>query len=363
MAIKEKCFICGDKNAELGFDMQSSYQYRVCPVCGKYILPESTIKMLLDESPHNKYYKLKLAQFLFYNKFAGYQFIGTDEEFIDYKIELPKLNLKEFELKLVTEDKVNNWFPKTFSERIDKILMQFYKKMNYIGENLEYTYLELLDIFLIDHRDTDINSIVNSSSVPVKYKDQIYYITDFLYKSKYMLTIVPSVPNGAKWHSKITVQFTPEGLVRIDDLQRKQANNKDVFVAMSFKDDNNYIFEAIKNGITDAGYSDKFMKKIIHNKQIVPYMLRLIKDCKFLVMDITDPNYGAYYEAGYALGLNKEVIITCKKDIFEKKEFNNPLEERALKPHFDIAQRQILVWEDASDLTKQLTQWIKFLIG
>ena len=58
------------------------------------------------------------------------------------------------------------------------------------------------------------------------------------------------------------------------------------------------------------------------------------------------------------MGLGKEVIITCSKEIFSKKDFANKLEEKALKPHFDIAQKQILVWEDTADLTKQLKEWI-----
>ena len=35
--------------------------------------------------------------------------------------------------------------------------------------------------------------------------------------------------------------------------------------------------------------------------------------------------------------------------------------ERYLKPHFDIAQKQILIWNDESDLTKKLSEWIKAL--
>lgn len=33
-----------------------------------------------------------------------------------------------------------------------------------------------------------------------------------------------------------------------------------------------------------------------------------------MVVDITYPNYGAYYEAGYAQALGKEVIICCRKE-------------------------------------------------
>ncbi len=111
------------------------------------------------------------------------------------------------------------------------------------------------------------------------------------------------------------------------------------------------------------------MDEIVHNHQIVPEMLRLIKETRFMIMDITQPNFGAYYEAGFAQGLEKEVIITCSKEVWDKKDFSCDLDkdcrykEIASKPHFDIAQKQVLVWKDYKDLTKQLTEWIKHIIG
>ena len=38
-----------------------------------------------------------------------------------------------------------------------------------------------------------------------------------------------------------------------------------------------------------------------------------------LILEINEPNYGAYYEAGYALELGKEVIITCNAEVFSHK--------------------------------------------
>ena len=139
---------------------------------------------------------------------------------------------------------------------------------------------------------------------------------------------------------------------------------------------------AIRQGIINAGYSPEFIDEIIHNHQIVPEMLRLIRECRFLILDITDPNFGAYYEAGYAAGLDKEVIVCCKKEVFDRKIFQceylddvkvenkQELKEKgcayfvkATKPHFDIAQKQTLVWDNYEDLTKKLTFWIKSIIG
>ena len=163
------------------------------------------------------------------------------------------------------------------------------------------------------------------------------------------------------------VQLSPKAWTKIYDLQEKQVFNKDIFVAMTFHKSANIIRRSIKKAIEEAGYSSVMMDEVVHNHQIVPEMLRLIREAAFVIMDITQPNFGAYYESGYALGLGKEIIITCRKDVWDNKDYACEMDKQcqfkkiATKPHFDIAQKQILVWEDYSDLTKKLTEWIKFL--
>lgn len=377
MGIREKCIVCGDKKAELGFDLQSSYRYISCPICGKYILPESTLLDFVSNPLQTQGMKQKLAHYLFYNKFDGYQFVGTQEEFNICEQELPQLGLSSLKIKKVTQEEVNSWYPKTFAEKIDKILLYLNKRNQYIGEVRKYSYLDLLDIYMIDCEEIDPNS-----PVPENYRNQIYYYSEYLRESGYMKVIVPAVINGAKWSNNITFQFAPKGLARIDELQKSQSNNNNVFVSMAFNNGTEGTRNAIRQGIIEAGYSAEFIDEIIHNHQIIPEMLRLIRECRFLILDITDPNFGAYYEAGYAAGLDKEVIVCCKKEVFERKDFQceyldnvkvknkQKLQKdgcgyfaKATKPHFDIAQKQTLVWDDYNDLTKKLTLWIKSIIG
>ena len=171
----------------------------------------------------------------------------------------------------------------------------------------------------------------------------------------------------------IELSITPKGLAKIYEFHEAQVFNKNVFVAMSFSRSTVGIRNAIKKGIKDAGYSPEIMDEIVHNHQIVPEMLRLISESKFVIMDITEPNFGAYYEAGYAQGLGKDVIITCRADVFGMRDFRCEyktdddrscgFKTTALKPHFDIAQKQILIWDDCKDLTKKLSEWIKYIIG
>ena len=161
------------------------------------------------------------------------------------------------------------------------------------------------------------------------------------------------------------ISLLAKGYEKVEKLQATDIANKNVFVSMAFSDGTANTREALRSGILDSGFSPEFLDEIIHNKQIVPEMFRLIRECRFLILEISDPNYGAYYEAGYALGLGKEVIICCSEETFNKK-YETAEEQkyaRYLRPHFDIAQKQILIWKDYQDLAHKLTEWIKALFA
>jgi nucleoside 2-deoxyribosyltransferase len=61
-----------------------------------------------------------------------------------------------------------------------------------------------------------------------------------------------------------------------------------------------------------------------------------IRQVRFVICDLTHGNHGAYWEAGFAEGLGKPVIYTCKKAVFEGAEGE--------KPHFDTNHHQTIVW-------------------
>lgn len=92
------------------------------------------------------------------------------------------------------------------------------------------------------------------------------------------------------------------------------------------------------------------MDEIEHNHQIVPEMLYQIREARFIVADFTNHNNGAYYEAGYALGLGKEVIHVCNKARFGE------------DGHFDIKQINTVLWEEPDDLRTKLSARIKATI-
>lgn len=148
--------------------------------------------------------------------------------------------------------------------------------------------------------------------------------------------------------------LTYEGLRKINELQQNTNNSKKIFIAMSFDKSVEYIESAFKEAIANAGFLPMIIKDKEHNNYIMPEIFYEIENSSAVVMDLTLQNFGAYYEAGYALGLNKQVIACCKEEVFK-----NP----AKKPHFDIAQKSMIVWKDEKDLKEKLTKRIKYTVN
>ena len=63
-----------------------------------------------------------------------------------------------------------------------------------------------------------------------------------------------------------------------------------------------------------------------------------IRDAKFVIVDLTHDNNGAYWEAGYAEGLGKPVIYICEKKKFDEK-----------KTHFDTNHCTTVPWSRDDD--------------
>lgn len=330
-----------------------------CPTCGKYILPEKSRYIYNSVATTCGNDNIKAREFLFYHKKDQLTyFLGSQEEYKDFKLTFPR-----DDVRLVTQQQIENWYPNKLSQILDFAIQYFNEKQEYFGQRIEYSLYQLRSIYFID-----ANNVQFEDEIKAPYREQIFYITNCLGEMGLLISSsIISVGGHLAWSKCIGITLTPKGIEKAVQLQDSQ--NRDVFVAMSFHKSANDIRKAIKQGIEDAQYSSLLMDEVVHNHQIVPEMLRLIKETRFMIMDITQPNFGAYYEAGYAQGLGKEVIITCSKEVWDKKDFSCDLDkdcrykEVANKPHFDIAQKQVLVWKDYKDLTKQLAEWIKHIIG
>ncbi len=169
---------------------------------------------------------------------------------------------------------------------------------------------------------------------------EIYGILDALVELGYL---AHSVDNNYVY------RISAKGWEKISEIEHQNEINNQGFIAMAFKEETKSISDSFKNAIKRCGYIPKRIDEKEHNKQIVPEILFEISRSKFVVVDITYPNYGAYYEAGYAEALGKEVIICCRDTDF--------------KPHFDIAQKSAIVWKNEDDLEERLFRRIEATVG
>ncbi len=137
-------------------------------------------------------------------------------------------------------------------------------------------------------------------------------------------------------------RLTMKGWQHFHVLQRSAIHSKTAFMAMPFG--NEIITQMVNNVFRDAVKETGFTLKPVTDEPragSIDDRIRVeIRLCRFLIADLTYGNQGAYWEAGYAEGLDKKVIYTCEKSFFDEK-----------KTHFDTNHHQTVVW-DAADPVK-----------
>lgn len=117
------------------------------------------------------------------------------------------------------------------------------------------------------------------------------------------------------------------------------------FVAMSFDKD---LEEAYEKGILpalkiDCKLDPMRVDKVYHDEKICNKIIAEIRLSQFVVADFTKHKPNVYFEAGFALGLGRPVMWSCRKDDFTKE-----------KAQFDTRQYPHIVWTTPEDLRDKL---------
>jgi hypothetical protein len=122
------------------------------------------------------------------------------------------------------------------------------------------------------------------------------------------------------------------------------------FVAMSFHDSLLECYDAgIFLAVKDCKMDPIRIDRVHHNEKICDKLIAEIRTSQFLVADVTLQRPGVYFEAGFALGLGRPVIWTCREDDLRN-------------VHFDTRQYSHVVWTDSQDLRTKLADRIKATI-
>ena len=309
---KISCPICY-KQAEVYSD--NSY---VCTYCGKFKITGEAIEALKYDKYKNQ--TAKISSFLKHRDIMGLQeahIFEDSEEANKYKM---AISINDILLS----------FPKNISNRIDNVLINLSLLSKYTGDFISLNQ-DNMSILYCDN-----------------YESNSYF---FILKQLYQDGLIED-KDDKKWVGyPVEIRLTGKGWSRVNELEKGNVDNpKNAFVAMSFDASLKSVYDnGIKKAIVDAKFDPIRVDAEEYNDKICDEIIANIRKAKFVISDVTQQKNGVYFEAGFAMGLGKPVIWTCRND-----ELNNL--------HFDTRQYNHIVWENEDDLYEKLLRRIEATI-
>jgi hypothetical protein len=132
------------------------------------------------------------------------------------------------------------------------------------------------------------------------------------------------------------LRLSMEGWQRYEALKRAQVESRTALMAMKFGDAE--LDRAVKDCFAPATQRAGFDLRVLTDRQpagLIDDQLRVaLRTSRFVVADLTHGNNGAYWEAGFAEGLGRPVIYTCRKKEWEEK-----------ITHFDTNHLVTIIWD------------------
>ncbi len=227
---------------------------------------------------------------------------------------------------VIVSELLRTW-PRDFAERMDRALCNIVRVCPEPAERIE-------------------NFVGDSALVFAESVEQAAYTKTALlnvgWLSKLPHGALRIAPLGWRYHSEIT--------------RRTGTPDDPAFVAMWFgggerADEMREVYvKGMEPAVQGAKYRVKKADSEPHNEWIMNQVLGDIRIAPFVVADFTGNAAGVYYEAGFAKGLGKTVIHTCKKSDFSK-------------AHFDTQQINHVLWDTPEDLRVKLREHIRGTLG
>lgn len=210
------------------------------------------------------------------------------------------------------------------SEQIDELILFLGKKSRTWGENIDLNW---------DKKDGVHYQL--ESWIGAINKENFNAVLD----QATQLKLISTFSSPTLETSYICLQFA--GWNYFHKLAKYQKNSKQIFMAMQFNEEaRNFVNTHLKPLTKKLGFDLKLLDEIISEENLIDDKLRVeIKHSRLLVCDLTHGNQGAYWEAGYAEGLDIPVLYICRHDVLKSK-------AKGKKPHFDVDHQVIYSWEE-----------------
>jgi len=134
------------------------------------------------------------------------------------------------------------------------------------------------------------------------------------------------------------LQLTMAGWDKYAELKQSRTDSRTAFMAMKFGDAqlDDMVEACFKPAVKRAGFE---LKKLTDEQPagLIDDQIRAsILSGRFVIADLTHGSHGAYWEAGFAEGLNLPVIYTCEKTVWDER-----------KSHFDTNHMLTIIWDPA----------------
>ncbi len=190
-------------------------------------------------------------------------------------------------------------YPKTPKEKLDNLFITIYKLQKYDGH--------VIEIFKYFEDETFRYKHFFKSPLECAYYIELLKRNDLIEslssdKSSLEGAIIPT-------HCRLTYK----GLNHFIEITESGKLSNKCFVAMSFGQKTNDIRVAIKDALAETGYIPIIIDEqhFESHKTINDAIIAELKQAKFCIADFTGQRRGVYFECGFALGQEKQVIYSC----------------------------------------------------
>lgn len=309
------CAICDNSSVpQQIWGNGASFRYS-CPTCGEYFITLQALSLLsFYDNTVKKEHSSKISAYLKNRNILG---------LIPHIICQDSLSTQTV-LFGISFDEIIDQFPKLISDRLDIVILNLAKLSAYSG-----------DFIKISTNDYPLFYAEKNNATQIYIMKQL--IDEKLIELKNSALTLPN-----------EVRLAPKGWNKVVELeQRGQKDNNKVFIVMSFDPSLVTAYEqGIVKAISDNGYDPIRVECERHIDEVSDCRIADIRKCKYVVADFTFNCGGIYYEAGFAMGLGKPVIWTCREDHIKNL-------------HFDTRQYNHISWKTDQDLYTKLDARMK----
>jgi nucleoside 2-deoxyribosyltransferase/DNA-directed RNA polymerase subunit RPC12/RpoP len=289
--MSDRCYICGKEVEPYSWNSREPGARIKCRTCGEYRLSEY-LATLIGRPPTNIR--------------TNYVYSGAIREHHERGIVLWVEDLEKLKDSVVIPDGP--------LESIDRILLYVYRKSDSAVQHVR---------------------LFPQTDYPIAYAKDVGEFEYFVEKALELGYLEQGSDTDR-------VRLSLEGWKRVSELRKDEIKSNQAFVAMWFNKELDIAWaDGFKPALEQTGYVPLRIDLSQHNEKIDDRIIAEIRKSGLLVADFTGQRGGVYFEAGFAMGLGKPVIWTCREDYVEKL-------------HFDTRQYNHIVWTDPADLKEKL---------